>query len=169
MLVRARALVDVLRAAASEIEHYDQVAFDVQAGVMVSQDAAVDTVHLLAELLENATAFSPETSQVVVSGFLDADGGALVGIADAGPGLSEDQLRWLNWQLRTRPMRMCGSPSSSACSRSRTWRSGTASPWSSPGARRRDHGPGAPAGRHGRDRRPALERRQQARGRLRTD
>ena len=97
------ALTDVLRAAASEIEHYEQVAFDVQAGVMVSQDAAVDTVHLLAELLENATAFSPETSQVVVSGYLEPAGGALVGIADAGPGLSEDQLRWLNWQLSHPP------------------------------------------------------------------
>jgi signal transduction histidine kinase len=97
------ALVDILRAAASEIEDYDQVAFDVQAGVMVSEGAAVDTVHLLAELLENATAFSPEASQVLVSGYLDPAGGALIGIADAGPGLSDDQLRWLNWQLAHPP------------------------------------------------------------------
>jgi hypothetical protein len=92
-------LVDVLRAAASEIEHYEQVALDVQSGVLVSEDAAVDTVHLLAELLENATVFSPEAAQVIVSGYLDPAGGALIGVADAGPGLADDQLHWLNWQL----------------------------------------------------------------------
>jgi len=92
-------LADVLRAAASEIEHYDQVALDVQSGVLVSEDAAVDAVHLLAELIENATVFSPAADQVIVSGYLDPGGGALIGIADAGPGLADDQLRWLNWQL----------------------------------------------------------------------
>jgi signal transduction histidine kinase len=92
-------LVDVLRAAASEIEHYDQVALDVQSGVLVSEDAAVDTVHLLAELLENASAFSPAGAQVIVSAYLDPGGGALIGIADSGPGLADDQLHWLNWQL----------------------------------------------------------------------
>lgn len=92
-------LVDVLRAAASEIEQYDRVAIDVQAGVWVSENSAVDTVHLIAELLENATLCSPETTQVIVSGFLDAGGGVLIGVADAGPGLPDEHLRWLNWQL----------------------------------------------------------------------
>jgi signal transduction histidine kinase len=93
------ALVDLLRAAASEIEEYDRIAFDVQPEVSVSESAAVDTVHLLAELLENATAFSSETTQVTASGYLDPGGGALISITDAGPGLPDDQLRWLNWQL----------------------------------------------------------------------
>src|SRR5215467_11344064 len=65
------ALVDVLRAAASEIEEYGRVILDVQQGVYVSGSAATDTVHLLAELLENATTFSPETAQVIVSGHDD--------------------------------------------------------------------------------------------------
>jgi hypothetical protein len=93
-------LVDVLRAAASEIEHYDQVDIDVQSDVVVSDDAAVDIVHLLAELMENATSFSAEDTQVRVSGFLDPDnGGALIDITDDGPGLPDDYLGWLNWQL----------------------------------------------------------------------
>lgn len=93
-------LVDVLRAAASEIEHYDQVDIDVQSDVVVSDDAAVDIVHLLAELMENATSFSPEGTQARVSGFLDPDnGGALIDITDDGTGLPDDYLGWLNWQL----------------------------------------------------------------------
>ena len=92
-------LVDVLRAAASEIEQYDQIAIDVQSDVVVSDEAAVDIVHLLAELLENAAAFSPESAQVSVSGFADSDGEALIAITDEGPGLPDDYLGWLNWQL----------------------------------------------------------------------
>ena len=65
-------LVDVLRAAVSEVEQYDRVALDVQQGVSVSGSAAADTVHLLAELLENATTFSPGTTQVIVSGHTGA-------------------------------------------------------------------------------------------------
>ena len=56
-------LVDVLRAAVSEIEQYDRVVLDVQQRVSVSGSAAADIAHLLAELLENATTFSPRTTQ----------------------------------------------------------------------------------------------------------
>ncbi len=93
------ALVDVLRAAASEIERYDRIDLDVQSGVLVTGDAAVDTVHLLAELLENAANFSPEATRVVVSGYREPDGETLIKITDAGEGVPAAQLRWLNWQL----------------------------------------------------------------------
>jgi signal transduction histidine kinase len=93
------ALVDVLRAAASEIEEYDRVILHVQQGVCVSESAATDTVHLLAELLENATTFSPETTQVIVSGHAVHGGGSLVTITDGGTGMSEEELTLLNWQL----------------------------------------------------------------------
>ena len=92
-------LVDVLRAAVSEVEQYDRVALDVQQGVSVSGSAAADTVHLLAELLENATTFSPRTTQVIVSGRTARDGGSLISIIDAGTGIAEGQLGQLNWQL----------------------------------------------------------------------
>jgi signal transduction histidine kinase len=92
-------LVDVLRAAVSEVEEYDRVALDVQQGVSVSGSAAADTVHLLAELLENATTFSPGTTQVIVSGHTAREGGSLIKITNSGPGIDEEQLSQLNWQL----------------------------------------------------------------------
>jgi histidine kinase/DNA gyrase B/HSP90-like ATPase len=93
------ALVDVLRAAASGIKEHGRVILDVQPGVWVSGSAATDTVHLLAELLENAIAFSPETSRVFVSGHAVYGGGSLVTITDGGTGMSEEELTLLNWQL----------------------------------------------------------------------
>ena len=97
--VRPLALVDVLRAAVSEIEEYGRVYLDVQQGVCVSGRAATDTVHLVAELLENATTFSPQTTQVIVSGHAVVGGGSLITITDGGPGMSEDELALFNWQL----------------------------------------------------------------------
>jgi signal transduction histidine kinase len=92
-------LVDVLRAAVSEVEQYDRVALDIQQGVSVSGSAAADIGHLLSELLENATTFSPRTTQVIVSGRTARDGGSLISITDAGDGIAEEQLSLLNWQL----------------------------------------------------------------------
>ena len=92
-------LVDVLRAAVSEIEQYNRVVLDVPVGDWVSGDAVADTVHLLAELLENATAFSPKTTHVIVSGHAVRGGGLLVSITDAGTGMPEEYLGQLNWQL----------------------------------------------------------------------
>src|SRR5262249_3970999 len=48
-------LVDVLRAAVSEIEQYERVTLSVQPGIAVRGPAVNDVVHLLAELAENAT------------------------------------------------------------------------------------------------------------------
>jgi hypothetical protein len=92
-------LVDVLRAAVSEIEQYDRVVWNVQQGVSVSGSAATDTAHLLAELLENATRFSPRTAQVTVSGHMARGGGALISVTDSGPGMPGEQLKQLNRQL----------------------------------------------------------------------
>jgi signal transduction histidine kinase len=93
------ALVDVLRAAASEIEEYGRVILDAQHGVCVSGSAATDAVHLLAELLENAATFSPETAPVIVSGHAVCGGGSLITITDGGTGIPEEELTLLNRQL----------------------------------------------------------------------
>jgi signal transduction histidine kinase len=98
-LAEPLALVDVLRAAASEIEEYGRVILHAQQGVGVSGSAATDTVHLLAELLENATTFSPQTTQVTVSGHAVFGGGSLITITDGGPGMPEEELALFNWQL----------------------------------------------------------------------
>ena len=96
-------LVDVLRAAASEIEQYDRVNLNVQQGVSVSGSAAADIVHMLAELLENAATFSAKKTRVIVCGHTVRGGGLLISIVDGGKGMPEDQLRQLNGQLAHPP------------------------------------------------------------------
>jgi signal transduction histidine kinase len=92
-------LVDVLRGAVSEIEQYDRVILSVQEGISVRGSAATDIVHLLAELLENATGFSPEATEVIVSGYATRGGGSLIKIIDGGAGMLAEQLTQLNWRL----------------------------------------------------------------------
>jgi hypothetical protein len=92
-------LMDVLRAAVSEIEQYERVELNIQAGVAVIGTGVADTVHLLAELLENATTFSARTTQVVVSGHAVGSGGALIDITDRGMGIPGQQLAELNHRL----------------------------------------------------------------------
>ena len=69
-------LVDVLRAAVSEIEQYERVVPNIQPGISVRGQAVTDVVHLLSELAENATTFSPADTPVNVSGHLLNSGGA---------------------------------------------------------------------------------------------
>src|SRR5262249_4427219 len=80
-------LVDVLRAAVSEIEQYERVTLTVQPGIAVRGQAVNDVVHLLSELVENATSFSAAETPVAVSGHLLNSGGGLVGIPDRGGGM----------------------------------------------------------------------------------
>ena len=95
--------MDVVRAAISEIEDYDRITLHIQQGVSVSGSAAADTVHLLAELVENATAFSAPVTQVTMSGRAVRDGGARITITDSGTGMSGVQLSQLNWRLAHPP------------------------------------------------------------------
>jgi HAMP domain-containing protein len=57
------ALVNVIRAAVSEIEEYERVSFNAQPDIAVRGPAVNDVVHLLAELIENATSFSAARCQ----------------------------------------------------------------------------------------------------------
>ena len=65
--VAAVPMVDVLRAAVSEVEQYQRIVVQSPPTATVLGRAASDIVHLLAELLDNATNFSPPDSQVVMS------------------------------------------------------------------------------------------------------
>jgi signal transduction histidine kinase len=97
-------LTDVARAAAAEIEQYNRVALAVQPGIVIPGQAAADVVHLLAELIENATLFSPQTSKVRVSVMELDSGGVLVEIRDDGVGISESRLADMNWRLDHPPV-----------------------------------------------------------------
>jgi signal transduction histidine kinase len=98
------ALVDVLRAAISEIEQYERVVLNVQPGIVVVGQAVNDVVHLVAEIVENATTFSPEDTQVYISGQPLSSGGVLLDITDNGVGISDQEISHANWRLDNPPV-----------------------------------------------------------------
>ncbi len=96
-------VADVGRAATSEIEHYSRVVLNIQPGVAVIGTAVSDIVHLLAELIENATLYSPTDTTVRVSGHELPSGGVLIEITDKGIGIPEERLAEMNWRLQSTP------------------------------------------------------------------
>ncbi|MGC5346796.1 nitrate- and nitrite sensing domain-containing protein [Streptomyces sp. DT171] len=93
-------LVDVARAAVSEIERYERVTIQsLPPHVQIAGFAADDLSHLVAELLENATAFSPPDSQVELSGWLLETGEVMLSVQDQGIGMSSVRMDELNARL----------------------------------------------------------------------
>ncbi|MFF7447210.1 MULTISPECIES: nitrate- and nitrite sensing domain-containing protein [unclassified Streptomyces] len=93
-------LVDVVRAAVSEIERYERVRIAaLPPHAHVAGFAADDLSHLLAELLENATSFSPPDMPVEVSGWLLESGEVMLSVQDEGIGMTEERLARLNSRL----------------------------------------------------------------------
>ena len=89
---------DVVRAALSEVENYGQVELADLGEIGVQGAVAGEVAHLLAELLENATSFSPPNSPVTVVGRAVPDGHQLA-IFDYGLGMSADDLADANRRL----------------------------------------------------------------------
>ncbi|WP_017614422.1 sensor histidine kinase, partial [Nocardiopsis salina] len=85
---RPRPLVDVLRAAIAETEDYGRVRLTSAPRILMHGQVVADIVHLLAELVENATQFSPADSPVDVS-CSPVVGGLVVEVEDRGLGMSE--------------------------------------------------------------------------------
>ncbi len=98
------ALVDVLRAALSEIEQYERVTLNVQPGIAVRGQAVSDVVHLTAELVENATSFSAAETPVTIAGHLLSSGGVLLEITDQGVGMGAEEMAHANWRLDNPPV-----------------------------------------------------------------
>ncbi|MFN2535898.1 MAG: nitrate- and nitrite sensing domain-containing protein [Pseudonocardiaceae bacterium] len=92
-------LIDVLRAAVSEVEQYQRLVLQQPPAVLVLGRAANDLVHLLAELLDNATQFSPPESHVMVSSDVTTDGAVTVEVADRGVGMTDEELAEANQRL----------------------------------------------------------------------
>jgi signal transduction histidine kinase len=97
-------LGDVARAAVSEIEQYSRVMLKIQPGIAVTGPAVSDVVHLLAEVIENATIFSPKDTAVQVSGQELTSGGVLIEVSDSGVGIPEARLAEINWRLDNPPV-----------------------------------------------------------------
>ncbi|MFJ2782422.1 nitrate- and nitrite sensing domain-containing protein [Kitasatospora sp. NPDC087315] len=96
-------LVDVLRAAASEVEQYERVELAGIPETEVVGAAVTDLVHLLAELLENATSFSSPQTRVLVNATRLPDGRVLVEIHDKGIGLTAEDFAEINEKLAEPP------------------------------------------------------------------
>ncbi|MGW3985988.1 nitrate- and nitrite sensing domain-containing protein [Streptomyces sp. NPDC004830] len=93
-------LVDVVRAAVSEIERYERVRIAaLPPHAHIAGFAADDLSHLLAELLENATSFSPPDLPVEISGWLLENGEVMLSVQDEGIGMTEDRMERLNARL----------------------------------------------------------------------
>jgi signal transduction histidine kinase len=97
-------IADVARAATSEIEQYNRVTLNIQPGAAVSGQAVTDVVHLLAEIIENATTFSPKDTEVHVSAQELASGGVLIEVRDEGVGIADARLAEMNWRLDNPPV-----------------------------------------------------------------
>ncbi|MGI5178949.1 sensor histidine kinase [Dactylosporangium sp. CA-152071] len=97
-------LMDVLRAAQSEVEHYTRIEFGmIDRDIEIAAHSVNDMVHLVAELLDNATAFSPPDSAVIVEARRVGDRAVLL-VEDHGIGVSPEQLNELNERLANPPM-----------------------------------------------------------------
>ncbi len=97
-------LADVARAAVSEIEQYSRVTLKIQPGIAVTGPAVSDVVHLLAEVIENATIFSAKDTPVHVAAQELTSGGVLIEVSDSGVGIPEARLAEMNWRLDNPPV-----------------------------------------------------------------
>ncbi|WP_269856381.1 nitrate- and nitrite sensing domain-containing protein [Streptomyces sp. RPT161] len=95
-------LMDVVRAAVAEVEDYERVEVRRLPRLAVVGAAVADLTHLLAELVENATVFSPPHTTVQVHGERVANGFVLE-IDDRGLGMTPDALLDANLRLAETP------------------------------------------------------------------
>jgi signal transduction histidine kinase len=91
-------IIDVMRAALSEVEDYRRVVPRRVADAWVGGMFATDLTHILAELLENALSFSPPEAEVEIYG-RDTAAGYLVAVVDHGVGMPPDALAEANDRL----------------------------------------------------------------------
>ena len=100
--VQQMTVVDVVRAAAAEVEEYQRVELLPLADLEVAGHVAVDVIHLLAELIENATAFSPPNTKVQIAGQA-VPHGYVIEVEDRGLGMSDEELIQANERLANPP------------------------------------------------------------------
>jgi len=96
------ALVDILRSAVGEVAEYQRVDVHTDEDVYLAPPAVADVIHLLAELIDNATVYSPAPAPVGVRAALVAKGLA-VEVEDRGLGMSEEDYASFNAQLAVEP------------------------------------------------------------------
>jgi signal transduction histidine kinase len=95
-------MVDVMRGAIAEVEDYARVSVATRSQAALAGSAVADVIHLLAELIENATTLSPPYTSVRVSGDTVANG-FVIEVEDRGLGMSAQRLAELNERLASPP------------------------------------------------------------------
>ncbi|MEU4358551.1 sensor histidine kinase [Streptomyces virginiae] len=95
-------VADLLREAAAEVEDFRRIERQALDETSVEPSAVSRISHLLAELLDNATRFSPPKSKVVIRAELVADG-LTVEIEDRGPRVSPERYEEMNGRLHQAP------------------------------------------------------------------
>ncbi|MCU0260355.1 MAG: HAMP domain-containing protein [Ilumatobacteraceae bacterium] len=100
---KATEIDDVVRAAIGEVEDYQRVQVEHLDQLQVKGAVVADVAHLLAELLDNATSFSPPESHVTVSGRFVGET-YLLRITDEGVGITPERLAELNHLLANPPV-----------------------------------------------------------------
>ena len=95
-------MVDVMRGAIAEVEDYARVSVATRSQAALAGSAVADVIHLLAELIENATTLSPPYTSVRVSGDTVANGFAIE-VEDRGLGMNPARLAELNDRLANPP------------------------------------------------------------------
>jgi signal transduction histidine kinase len=96
-------LAHLVETAMSEVEDYERVSFQVQPDIAVHGPAVHDAVHLLVELIDNATSFSAAEMPVHITGRILTSGGALVDVTDRGIGMPAKEMAYANQQLDNPP------------------------------------------------------------------
>ncbi|WNI22242.1 nitrate- and nitrite sensing domain-containing protein [Streptomyces sp. ITFR-16] len=96
-------LVDVLRAASSEVESYERIELSGVPETDIHGQSVTDLVHLLAELLENATTFSSPQTKVRVTATRLPDSRVMIEIHDKGIGLTAEDFADINHKLANPP------------------------------------------------------------------
>ena len=91
-------VVDIMRAAVAEVEDYVRVDVTSESDDLVAGNAVGDVIHLIAELVENAAAFSPPNTRIDVRAERVGTG-LVVEVEDRGLGLSPDELDDINARL----------------------------------------------------------------------
>jgi K+-sensing histidine kinase KdpD len=95
-------LLDVVRGAAAEVEDYQRVIVEPMPAQRLDGPVVGDVIHLIAELIENATVYSPPHTTVIVRGEAAARGFA-IHVEDRGLGMSAEELTDFNGRLASPP------------------------------------------------------------------
>jgi signal transduction histidine kinase len=94
---------EVVGAAVSEVEHYARVEVASSPEVAVQGRAVSDLVHVIAELLDNATFFSEPEKKVIVRMAMTRKKELAIQITDQGVGMSDDEIEAANARLADPP------------------------------------------------------------------